>query len=175
MSAISLRVFDIDLWAQAYHTWCIHRTDLVHSSIQGLHDSFNVMWYPAHPLHSMISREWVPSCLAVLLRCVRLLRYSTCYETDVRCIVMAGLVNAFIPFSKTMDLVFAIGGCFLFSGYIVYDTYMINAKLSPDEFIMGAISLYLECVNPCELILFTNHILFLLALSTSVSTYLSKA
>ena len=60
---------------------------------------------------------------------------------------MAGLVNVFIPFSKTMDLVFAIGGCFLFSGYIVYDTYMINAKLSPDEFIMGAISLYLECVN----------------------------
>ena len=60
---------------------------------------------------------------------------------------MAGLVNAFIPFSKTMDLVFAIGGCFLFSGYIVYDTYMINTRLSPDEFIMGAISLYLECVK----------------------------
>lgn len=46
-----------------------------------------------------------------------------------------------------MDLVFAIGGCLLFSGYIVYDTYIINAKLSPDEFIMGAISLYLEYVN----------------------------
>lgn len=62
-------------------------------------------------------------------------------------LLMAGLVNAFIPFSKTMDLVFAIGGCFLFSGYIVYDTYMINAKLSPDEFIMGAISLYLDFIN----------------------------
>jgi FtsH-binding integral membrane protein len=61
--------------------------------------------------------------------------------------VMAGLVNAFIPFGKTMDLVFAIGGCLLFSGYIVYDTYMINAKLSPDEFIMGAISLYLDFIN----------------------------
>jgi len=59
---------------------------------------------------------------------------------------MTGLVQIFIPFSRTMDLVFAIGGCLLFSGYIVYDTYLINAKLSPDEFIMGAISLYLECV-----------------------------
>lgn len=60
---------------------------------------------------------------------------------------MTGLVGIFIPFSKTMDLVFAIGGCLLFSGYIVYDTYVINAKLSPDEFIMGAISLYLEYVD----------------------------
>ena len=58
--------------------------------------------------------------------------------------VMTGLVGAFIPFSRTMDLIFAIGGCLLFSGYIVYDTYMINKRLSPDEYIMGAISLYLE-------------------------------
>ncbi len=43
-----------------------------------------------------------------------------------------------------MDLIYAIFGCLLFSGYVVYDTYMINAKLSPDEYIMGSISLYLE-------------------------------
>ncbi|KAF5385850.1 hypothetical protein D9615_002261 [Tricholomella constricta] len=61
--------------------------------------------------------------------------------------VMTGFVGIFIPFGKTMDLLFAIGGCLLFSGYIVYDTYMINAKLSPDEFIMGAISLYLDFIN----------------------------
>jgi protein lifeguard len=60
---------------------------------------------------------------------------------------MTGLVGVFIPFSRTMDLVFAIGGCLLFSGYIVYDTYNINKRLSPDEYIMGAISLYLECVS----------------------------
>jgi len=65
---------------------------------------------------------------------------------------MAGLINVFIPFGKTMDLVFSIGACLLFSGYIVYDTYVINAKLSPDEFIMGAISLYLECVNSARII-----------------------
>lgn len=59
---------------------------------------------------------------------------------------MTGFVGVFFPFGKTMDLIYAIGGCLLFSGYIVYDTYLINAKLSPDEFIMGAISLYLECV-----------------------------
>jgi hypothetical protein len=60
---------------------------------------------------------------------------------------MTGLVGVFVPFGRTMDLIFAIGGCFLFSGYIVYDTYMINKRLSPDEYIMGAISLYLDFIN----------------------------
>jgi len=57
---------------------------------------------------------------------------------------MTGIVGIFIPFGKTMDLIFAIGGTLLFSGYIVFDTYQINRRLSPDEYIMGAISLYLE-------------------------------
>ena len=52
----------------------------------------------------------------------------------------------FLPFSRTLDLVYAAGGTLLFSGYVVYDTYMINKRLSPDEYIMGAISLYLEYV-----------------------------
>ena len=62
---------------------------------------------------------------------------------------MTGLVGVFIPFSRTFDLIMAIGGCLLFSGYIVYDTYTINNRLSPDEYIMGSISLYLEYVLSC--------------------------
>lgn len=46
-----------------------------------------------------------------------------------------------------MDLIIAAGGCLIFSGYVVYDTYIITKRLSPDEYIMGAISLYLECVS----------------------------
>lgn len=57
---------------------------------------------------------------------------------------MTGFVGMFFQWSRTTDLIFAAGGCLLFSGYIVYDTYTINKRLSPDEFIMGAISLYLE-------------------------------
>lgn len=59
---------------------------------------------------------------------------------------MVGLVNMFIPFGRTMDLIYALGGCLIFSGYIVYDTYMITKRLSPDEFILGSVSLYLEYV-----------------------------
>lgn len=57
---------------------------------------------------------------------------------------MTGIVGMIIPFGKTMDLIYAIIGTLLFSGYVVYDTYMISNRLSPDEFILGAISLYLE-------------------------------
>ena len=59
---------------------------------------------------------------------------------------MVGIVNVFIPFGRTMDLIYAIGGCLIFSGYIVYDTFIITKRLSPDEFILGSISLYLEYV-----------------------------
>ena len=61
-------------------------------------------------------------------------------------LLMTGLVASFFPFNRTLDLFYAAGGTLLFSGYILYDTYMINKRLSPDEYIMGAISLYLECV-----------------------------
>ncbi|KAG8899880.1 hypothetical protein FRB99_006398 [Tulasnella sp. 403] len=62
-------------------------------------------------------------------------------------LVMAGFVGIFIPFSKTMDLIYAIGGAIIFSGYIVYDTFIITKKLSPDEAIIAAISLYLDLLN----------------------------
>jgi len=62
-------------------------------------------------------------------------------------LIMTGLVGVFIPFSSTLNLVYAIGGTLLFSGYVVYDTYLINRRLSPDEYIMGAISLYLDFIN----------------------------
>lgn len=62
-------------------------------------------------------------------------------------LMMTGLVGIFIPFGRAMDIVFACGGCLIFSGYVVYDTYMITKRLSPDEYIMAAISLYLDFIN----------------------------
>ncbi|KAI0675156.1 UPF0005-domain-containing protein [Trametes maxima] len=62
-------------------------------------------------------------------------------------LVMTGLVGIFIPFSRTFDLILAIGGCLIFSGYIIYDTYIITKRLSPDEYIAASISLYLDFIN----------------------------
>ena len=65
-------------------------------------------------------------------------------------LLATGLVGIFIPFNSTVDLIYASGGCVIFSGYIIFDTFTINKKLSPDEYIMGAISLYLDFLNLCE-------------------------
>ncbi|KAI8972233.1 UPF0005-domain-containing protein [Trametes punicea] len=62
-------------------------------------------------------------------------------------LLMTGLVGIFIPFSRTMDIIFAIGGCLIFSGYIIYDTFIITKRLSPDEYIVASISLYLDFIN----------------------------
>jgi len=62
-------------------------------------------------------------------------------------LLMTGLVGIFIPFGRTMDLIYALFGCVLFCGYIIFDTFLITKRLSPDEYIMGAISLYLDFIN----------------------------
>ena len=79
-------------------------------------------------------------------------------------LIATGLVGIFVPFSRTVDLVYAAGGCLIFSGYIVYDTYLINKKLSPDEYIMGAISLYLDFINLCTY-LYGYHVYLVLMVS----------
>jgi len=61
--------------------------------------------------------------------------------------VFSGVVSIFLPFNRTADLIYSICGALLFSGYIVYDTYTITKRLSPDEYIMGAVSLYLDFIN----------------------------
>ena len=86
-------------------------------------------------------------------------------------LVATGLVHIFVPFNSTVDLVYASGGCLIFSGYVIYDTFLINRKLSPDEYIMGAISLYLDFLNLCEYhSLRDNHCILIDHLQSSASS-----
>lgn len=56
-------------------------------------------------------------------------------------LIGVGLIQFFLPFSATADLVVAGFGVLIFSGYVVYDTHNILKRLSPDEYIFGALSL----------------------------------
>jgi len=40
-----------------------------------------------------------------------------------------------------------VGGALLFSGYILYDTSVIMHHMGPDDYVMAAISLYLDIIN----------------------------
>ncbi len=60
--------------------------------------------------------------------------------------IVAGLVMMFfnIPMLSTL---YAVCGVLLFSGYILFDTSQIINRLGPDDFVVGAIELYLDLIN----------------------------
>jgi len=49
--------------------------------------------------------------------------------------------------SEAVEFVLSIGGALLFCGFIIFDTHMIMHKLSPEEYIMAAVNLYLDFIN----------------------------
>jgi FtsH-binding integral membrane protein len=50
-------------------------------------------------------------------------------------------------FGAQTGYVYALLGCIIFSGYILFDTWLIMDKLSPHDHIMAAIMLYLDIIN----------------------------
>lgn len=62
-------------------------------------------------------------------------------------LIGVGLIQLFLPFSTTTDLVVSAFGVIIFAGYVVLDTFNIMKRLSPDEYIFGALSLYLDFLN----------------------------
>lgn len=51
-----------------------------------------------------------------------------------------------MPFSRVTDMLMAGAGVVLFSGYIIYDSYLIMNRYSPDEWSVSSRSLVLEKV-----------------------------
>ena len=49
--------------------------------------------------------------------------------------------------SQALEFVLSIGGALIFCGFIIFDTHMIMHKLSPEEYIMASINLYLDFIN----------------------------
>jgi len=45
------------------------------------------------------------------------------------------------------DTLMAVFGALLFSGFIVFDTQMIMKRVSPEEYIVATIELYLDIIN----------------------------
>ena len=58
------------------------------------------------------------------------------------CFILSGIVYAFLPFNTVAEYFYCSLGALLFSLYIIFDTYMIVNRLSQEEYILGAIDLY---------------------------------
>lgn len=59
---------------------------------------------------------------------------------------LAGFLKVFF-YSETVELVLASLGALLFCGFIIYDTHSLMHRLSPEEYVLAAISLYLDIIN----------------------------
>ena len=46
-----------------------------------------------------------------------------------------------------MEFVISVGGAVLFCGFILFDTHLIMHKLSPEEYVMASVTLYLDFIN----------------------------
>ncbi|WVR09645.1 hypothetical protein IAU60_006718 [Kwoniella sp. DSM 27419] len=62
-------------------------------------------------------------------------------------LIVASLVGIFLPFNANIDLGIACFSTLLFSGFVLYDTQQIMKRLSVDEAILGALTLYLDFLN----------------------------
>ncbi|XP_039625650.1 protein lifeguard 4 [Polypterus senegalus] len=61
-------------------------------------------------------------------------------------LIIASFMRLFFH-SDTMDLLFSAAGALVFCGFIIYDTHLLMHKLSPEEYILASINLYLDIIN----------------------------
>lgn len=58
-----------------------------------------------------------------------------------------GMVQLFVPFSSTMELLYSGAGALIFSVYILIDTQLIMSHFYPEDEVIAAINLYLDVIN----------------------------
>jgi FtsH-binding integral membrane protein len=61
--------------------------------------------------------------------------------------MIVSVVGLFLPYNSSFQFFLAIGSAILFSAYIVFDTQQILKRLSPEEYILASVELYLDLLN----------------------------
>jgi FtsH-binding integral membrane protein len=62
-------------------------------------------------------------------------------------LIIVSLVAMFLPFNSTLQVFMAMFSALLFCAYIVFDTQEIVKRLSPEEYIIASVELYLDIIN----------------------------
>jgi len=105
--------------------------------------------------HTMVVMQAViiTACIAVLMTV-----YAMQTKRDLRpmggflfigliVLLMGGFLRLLFPSSPAVETVYAALGALLFSLYIMYDTFLIIHELTPDDYILAALKLYLDVIN----------------------------
>jgi len=62
-------------------------------------------------------------------------------------LIVWGMLNSFFDFGLGGRMVFSLFGALIFVGYILYDTSLLIHHLGPDDYIIAAVTLYLDIIN----------------------------
>ncbi|GES92349.1 protein lifeguard 4-like [Rhizophagus clarus] len=62
-------------------------------------------------------------------------------------VIFASVIAWIFPYDKGYHIVISVVSALLFSAYIIFDTYMILKRVSPEEYILATVDLYLDVVN----------------------------
>ncbi|CAB3363336.1 Hypothetical predicted protein [Cloeon dipterum] len=61
-------------------------------------------------------------------------------------LLIGGILQIFIK-NTLFELALSVGGAILFSFFIIFDTQMIMYKVSPEDYILATITLYMDIIN----------------------------
>jgi FtsH-binding integral membrane protein len=61
--------------------------------------------------------------------------------------VIMGIYTAIFGLDYILNILMGTFGSLLFTGYLVWDTYLILQRYTPDEFIIATLSLYVDFIN----------------------------
>lgn len=62
-------------------------------------------------------------------------------------VLLLGSLLQFFLTSSHLEFVLSLGGAVLFSFFIIFDTHMLMHRVSPEEYILATIELYLDIIN----------------------------
>jgi len=61
-------------------------------------------------------------------------------------LIIASMLQIFF-WSEAVEFVISVAGAVIFCGFIIFDTHLIMHKLSPEEYILASVNLYLDFLN----------------------------
>ena len=62
-------------------------------------------------------------------------------------LICGAVLQIVFPTPDVINYLFGWFGVLVFCGYIVYDTYLLHFKLTPDQYVLAAVTLYLDLIN----------------------------
>lgn len=61
-------------------------------------------------------------------------------------LLLSGIIQLFVG-GNEFEFFLSLGGALLFSLFIVYDTQLLMKTLSPEEYVLATINLYMDIIN----------------------------